>query len=341
MKILVAGAGGYIGIPLCRKLVEKGHSVVALDRYFFGRNRIESLAENPRATIVTEDIRSVDPGMLSGVDVIVDLAGLSNDASAEIDPGLTRSINCDGGMHLAQTAKEAGVRRYVYSSSASVYGRGIHDSLTETDECQPQTLYAESKLRVEELLGKLGDRTFETVIFRNATVFGLAERMRFDLAINIMTLRAWKERVIYVMGGGQQWRPLVHVTDVVRALVHGVEEDASLVADEIFNVGGDDMNYQIQHLAQYVLDVIPNVTVHRIPDDPDRRTYNLSFAKIKQRLGFEPTTRVHEGIVEIKQALDRGVISGDDPTFYTLQWYRSLLEWDRRIKELVLHGRIL
>src|ERR1700751_188359 len=110
MKILVAGAGGYLGIPLCRKLVEKGHSVVALDRYFFGRNRIESLAENPRATIVTEDIRSVDPGMLSGVDVIVDLAGLSNDASAEIDPGLTRSINCDGGMHLAQTAKEAGVR---------------------------------------------------------------------------------------------------------------------------------------------------------------------------------------------------------------------------------------
>jgi nucleoside-diphosphate-sugar epimerase len=340
-KVLVAGAGGYIGVPLCQKLVGNGHSVVALDRYFFGRNRIETFAENPRVTIVTEDIRNVDPGMLSGIDVVIDLAGLSNDASAEIDPELTRSINCDGGMHLARTAKEAGVRRYVYSSSASVYGCGIHGGLTETDECRPQTLYAESKRRVEDLLGKLAGPTFETVIFRNATVFGLAQRMRFDLAINIMTLRAWKERVIYIMGGGEQWRPFLHVADVVRALVHGVEEEASLIAGEIFNVGGDDMNYQIQHLAQFVLDVIPNVTVHRIPDDPDKRTYNLSFAKIKQRLGFEPAIRVHEGIVEIKQALDRGAVSGDDPTCFTLQWYRSLLEWDRRLQELVLHGRIL
>jgi nucleoside-diphosphate-sugar epimerase len=340
-KVLVAGAGGYIGVPLCQKLVDKRHSVVALDRYFFGRNRIEGLAQNPRATILTEDIRNVDSDMLAGVDVVVDLAGLSNDASAEIDPELTRSINCDGGMHLACTAKKAGVRRYVYSSSASVYGYGIHGQLTETDECRPQTLYAESKLRVEDLLGKLASPAFETVIFRNATVFGLAQRMRFDLAINIMTKRAWKERVVYIMGGGEQWRPFVHISDVVRALVHGVEEEASLIAGEVFNVGGDDMNYQIQHLTQFVLDVIPNVTVHRIPDDPDKRTYNLSFAKIKQRLGFQPAIRVHEGIVEIKQALDRGAISGDDPTFYTLQWYRSLLEWDRRIKELVLHGRIL
>jgi nucleoside-diphosphate-sugar epimerase len=340
-KVVVAGAGGYIGIPLCQTLVDKGHSVVALDRYFFGKKRIESLAANPRATIVAEDIRNVDPNMLAGVDTVVDLAGLSNDASAEIDRELTRSINCDGGMHLARTAKQAGVRRYVYSSSASVYGCGVHDRLCETDDCRPQTLYAESKLRVEDLLGKLAGPTFETVIFRSATVFGLAPRMRFDLAINIMTLRAWKERVIYIMGGGEQWRPFVHVADVVRALVQGVEEEAPLIAGEIFNVGGDSMNYQIQHLAQFVLDVVPNVMVHRIPDDPDKRTYHLTFDKIRQRLGFEPAIRIHEGIVEIKQALDRGAVSADDPTFYTLQWYRSLLEWDRRIKELTLHDRIL
>jgi len=340
-KVMVAGAGGYIGVPLCHKLLDKGHSVVALDRFFFGKSRIGDLNKNSRAAIMTEDIRNVTPDMLAGIDAVIDLAGLSNDAAAEIDPELTRSINCEGGMHLARSAKEAGVRRYVYSSSASVYGRGVHERLTETDECQPQTLYAESKLQVEDLLGKLAAPGFEIVIFRNATVFGLAPRMRFDLAINIMTLRAWKERVIYIMGGGEQWRPFVHVGDVVRALVQGVEEDASVVAGEIFNVGGDDMNYQIQHLAQFVLDVIPNVAVHRIPDDPDKRTYNLSFAKIKQHLGFEPAIRAHEGIVEIKQALDRGAISADDPTFYTLQWYRSLLDWDRRIKELVLHDRIL
>jgi nucleoside-diphosphate-sugar epimerase len=340
-KVLVAGAGGYIGIPLCKQLLERGHSVIALDRFFFGKERVDTVAQNANAVIFVEDTRDFDRNILRGVDVVVDLAGLSNDASAEIDPDLTRSINCDGGIRLARLAKEAGVRRYVYSSSASVYGQGVHDRLTENDECRPQSLYAESKLRVESLLGELAGSDFETVILRNATVFGLAPRMRFDLAVNIMTLRAWKERVIYVMGSGEQWRPFIHINDVIRALVLGVEEETERVAGEVFNVGSDDMNYQIRHLVQFILDVIPNVTVHRIPDDPDRRTYNLSFAKIKQRLGFEPATRIHEGVVEIKQALERGIISGEDPTCYTLQWYRSLLEWERRVKELSLHGRIL
>jgi nucleoside-diphosphate-sugar epimerase len=340
-KVLVCGAGGYIGIPLCTKLIERGHSVIALDRYFFGKNRMNGFAENPLGTIVVEDIRDFDPKILKGVDAVIDLAGLSNDASAEINPDLTRSINCEGGMRVARLAKEAGVRRYVYSSSASVYGHGARKQLTENDECCPLTLYADSKLKVEKLLGSLSDRDFETVIFRNATVFGLAPRMRFDLAVNIMTLRAWKERVIYIMGGGDQWRPFVHVSDVVRALIHGIDDDSVRVAGQIFNVGGDEMNYQIRQLAQFVRDVVPNTTVHMIPDDPDKRTYNVSFAKIRERLGFEPAIRVHEGIVEIKQALERGGLSGDEPIYYTLQWYRSLLEWDRRVKELSLQGRIL
>ena len=340
-KVLVAGAGGYIGVPLCKKLLERGHSLIALDRFFFGKDRVDRIALSERAAVIAEDIRDFDPEILNGVEIVVDLAGLSNDASAEIDPELTRSINCGGGIRLARLAKEAGVKRYVYSSSASVYGHGVRERLTENDECRPQSLYAESKLRVEEALGNLAGPEFETVIFRNSTVFGLAPRMRFDLAVNIMTLRAWKERVIYVIGSGEQWRPFVHINDVVQALLLGAEEEAERVAGEVFNVGSDEMNYQIRHLAQFVLDVIPHVTVHRIPDDPDKRTYNLSFAKIRQRLGFEPSIRVHEGIVEIKQALERGDIAGEDPTCYTLQWYRSLLEWERRINELTLRGRIL
>src|SRR5437762_10801323 len=254
-KVLVAGAGGYIGVPLCKKLIDRGHSLIALDRFFFGKDRVDSIARSERAAVIVEDIRDFDPEILSGVEIVVDLAGLSNDASAEIDPELTRSINCGGGMRLARLAKEAGVRRYVYSSSASVYGHGLRERLTENDECRPQSLYAESKLRVEEELGNLAGSGFETVIFRNSTVFGLSPRMRFDLAINIMTLRAWKERVIYVMGGGEQWRPFVHVNDVVRALVHGVEDDRDRIAGQTFNVGADDMNYQIRQLAQFVRDV--------------------------------------------------------------------------------------
>ena len=340
-KVLVSGAGGYIGIPLCMKLIERGHSVIAFDRFFFGKDRVDGLAEHSLATVVVDDIRHFDRKILSGVDAVIDLAALSNDASSEISPDLTRAINFQGGERLAKLAKEAGVRRYVYSSSASVYGHGSREKLTEEDECQPQTLYAESKLHVEKLLRDLSDTNFEPVIFRNATVFGLAPRMRFDLAVNVMTLRAWKERVIYVMGGGNQWRPFVHVNDVVRALIHGIEEESERVAGQIFNVGGDDMNYQIRQLAQFVRDVVPNTEVHMIPDDPDKRTYNVSFAKIRQHLGFEPVIRVHEGIVEIKQALERGSVSADDPTCFTLQWYKSLLDWDKRIKELSLRGQIL
>jgi nucleoside-diphosphate-sugar epimerase len=340
MKVVVSGAGGYIGIPLCHAVLERGHSLIALDRYFFGQSLVGDLSRNPNAIILVEDIRNVDALMLRGVDAVIDLAGLSNDASADIDPAFTQSINLEGGSRLAQVAKEAGVRRYVYSSSASVYGHGIKDSLTETDECRPQTLYAQSKLAVEAELARLASSDFEVVIFRNATVFGLAPRMRFDLAINIMTLRAWRDRVIYIMGGGEQWRPFVHVNDVVRALMLGLEEDAERVSGETFNVGGDDMNYRISMLAQFVRDVISGVEVHQIPDDVDRRTYNLSFAKIKQRLGFQPNIRPHEGIVEIKMALERGTIKGDDPTCYTLQWYRSLLDWEKRLKEVTLRGRI-
>jgi nucleoside-diphosphate-sugar epimerase len=340
-RVVVTGAGGYIGIPLCRELVNRGYHVVALDRFFFGQDKLGELSNNPSLQLAVRDIRDVDADTLEDVYGVIDLAGLSNDASAEIDPELTRQINLNGGLRLAKVAREMGVKRYVYASSASVYGNGIKTCLIESDECRPQTLYAQSKLEVEKQLKALEGPSFEPVIFRNATIFGLAPRMRFDLAVNIMTLRAWKERVIYIMGGGEQWRPFVHVNDVVQVLIRGLEADSELVAGHIFNVGDEGMNYQIRQLAQFVLDVIPHVKVHHIPDDPDKRTYNLSFSKIKQMLGFQARTRVHEGIVEIKQALERGQISGDDPTCYTLQWYKSLLEWEKRIQNLSINGKLL
>jgi len=340
-KILLAGAGGYIGIPMCLKLLERGHDVYALDRFFFGKRTYSESNGKERLHLIVDDTRTFDPKILAGIDIVIDLAGLSNDAAAEINPELTRLINREGGRRLVRLAKEAGVKRYIYGSSAAVYGHGARHALSEVDECHPLTLYAESKLAVEEVVNEVSGNGFETVIFRTATVFGLAPRMRFDLAINIMTLRAWKERVIYVMGGGEQWRPFIHVNDVVRGFLLGVDSPAEKVSGQTFNLGGDDMTLQIGQLSRFILDIIPNVTVHRIPDDLDKRTYNLSFAKIAEQLGFTPQTRVHEGVVEIKQALERGIISGDDPTAYTLQWYKSLLDWETRIKELSLNGKIL
>lgn len=339
--VLVTGAGGYIGIPLCRELVKRNWHVIAVDRYLFGKNKLGDLTNNPNVEIVMQDIRCLEPKLLKRVSGVIDLAGLSNDLSAEIDPELTRQINFEGGAALARAAKTAGVRRYIYSSSASVYGHSLKTSLVESDECRPQTLYAQSKLHVEQKLKKLESVDFEPVIFRIATIFGLSPRMRFDLAVNTITLRAWKERIVCIMGGGAQWRPFVHVNDVVDVLIQGLEAKADLVAGEIFNVGDESMNYQIQTLAQFVIDVIPNAKVHNVPDDPDRQTYNLAFGKIKRRLGFEAKTKVQEGIIEIKQALERGTVNGDDPTCYTLQWYQALLDWEKRTEALKIDGKLL
>jgi nucleoside-diphosphate-sugar epimerase len=341
MRILVTGAGGYIGVPLCARLLRDGHDVLALDRYFFGLDKVASLRGVPGFVVLRDDLRGFDLAVLKDCDAVVDLAGLSNDATAEIDPRLTTDINCHGSLRVARAAKESGVRRYLYSSSASVYGHGQKPGLTESDELHPQTEYARSKVAVEEGLRGLADARFCVTMLRNATVYGLAPRMRFDLVVNIMTMRAWKERVIYVMGGGQQWRPLVHVNDVVEAFSLALKAPPEKVAGQVFNVGSDDQNYQVHQLARCVVDVIPNVTIHRIPDDADKRTYNLSFAKIRDELGFKPSRRVHEGIVEIKQALERGEVLPEDPTCFTLQWYRSIIDWTARIRDLTCRGSAL
>lgn len=340
-KIIVTGAGGYVGVLLCEELLKRGYAVIALDRYFFGIDKMNSIKDNPYLEIWKEDIRYCDVSIFKSVYAVLDLAGLSNDASAEIDIEITKAINYKGSERFAREAKKNGVQHYIYSSSASTYGAGSKPSLSEGDELFPQTEYAKSKVAIENVLLELKDANFHPVMLRNSTIFGLAPRMRFDLAINIMTMRAWKDRVIYVMGGGEQWRPFIHVRDVVRAFIICLEAPIEKVDGEIFNVGSSAMNYQIKQLAQFVVDVIPNVTIHTIPDDADKRTYNLNFDKIKSVLNFEPVIQVHEGIVEIKQALEKGIINPDDPTCFTLQWYKSLINWGDRIKDLSYEGAII
>jgi nucleoside-diphosphate-sugar epimerase len=340
-RVIVSGAGGYIGIPLCEQLLKAGYAVTALDRYFFGVDKIKKVERQTNLEIIQEDTRFVNPEIFEGADAVIDLAGLSNDASAEIDPALTTDINFRGAIRLAGISKERGVRRYVYSSSASVYGAGERLGLVESDPLHPLTKYACSKVDVEKTILPMSDDSFEVVILRNATVYGLAPRMRFDLVVNIMTMRAWKDRVIYIMGGGEQWRPLVHVHDVVEAFMLALESPAAKVSGQIFNVGSDDQNYQVQQLVHSIMDVIPNTTIHRIPDDPDKRSYNLSFKKIGEVLNFQPSRRVHEGIVEIKQALERGLVDSNDPTCFTLQWYKSIIEWTDRIRRLTYKDVVL
>lgn len=347
MKILCVGAGGYIGIPLCAALLERGHYVVALDRWLFGKYP----APHAKLGIEKDDIRTtsiLDIGREAlPYDAVIDLAGLSNDLSAEIDPELTRSINIEGGKRLATLAKAAGISKYVYSSSASVYGAGTKPMLVESDECRPLTLYARSKVEVEDHLRAIAGDGFEPVILRNATVFGVAPRMRFDLAVNVMTLRAWRDQVIMIMGGGEQNRPFIHVDDVVRAFVWAVESDNA--AGETFNVGTS--NHTISEVAKKVAAEFPMARVMQIPDDPDKRSYSCSFGKLADAscAGQEivPPFRIMDGCLTIGREICRmakmlrdGSLK-DDPTCHTLQWYKSLLEWDKRLEDVRLDGRIL
>lgn len=331
MKILILGSGGYLGIPLCEQLEALGHSVQAVDRFFFGRY--------PKLKIppLHADLRKYEfsRGMF---DVVIDLAGLSNDASADIDPDLTLDINLRGACRLATVAKNAGVKKYIYSSSCSVYGHGSKQGLTEEDECRPLTLYAECKVRVEDHLRSIADDTFKPVILRNATVFGVAPRMRFDLAVNVMTLRAWREGRILVMGGGMQRRPFTHVRTVIDAINWAMLEGDS----DTYNVGNwfHSQNLSIAQLAQKVKAQIPSAKIEFVPDNVDHRDYDVSFKKIRNKHMLIERT-VDQGIAEVVQALSDGLISGDDPTCYTLQYYKSLMEWEKRLEAIRLDGKIL
>lgn len=339
MKVFVAGAGGYLGIPLCHHLAKEGHHVVAFDRYFFGKRPPNT---DGKVTTVTGDTRTVCPNDLVGCDAVVDLAGLSNDASCEIDEAYTRDININGAINLAETALQCGIERYVYSSSASVYGHGEKDNLTEDGPVNPLTLYARSKLVVEEYLRQSISNKFSPVILRNATVFGYAPRMRFDLVTNAMTARALLEGGIYVMGGGVQWRPLIHVEDVVKAIIwaltHALDKH---VSGETFNVGCQANQMRVRTLAGKVANTFNGVKIHMIPDDTDRRSYHLSFEKMKR---VRPSARylpVENGVWEVRNAITQGHTSFTDPTTMTLGWYKSMLEWNQRLEQLKIDGKLL
>lgn len=351
-RVIIFGAGGYIGIPLCEELARRGHDVVAVDRWFFGKKPHPNLIDDGKGVgIMWGDIRTEQLERIvapfgwstSHIEAIIDLAGLSNDATAEIDPDLTRSINYHGATVLAGIAKDAGIKRYIYSSSASVYGHGNKRNLVETDECRPLTLYSECKVRTEDYLRVLAGDGFEPVILRNATVFGLSPRMRFDLVVNMMTRMAKVEQKIYVMGGGEQWRPFIHIKDLVHVFASILEAPAELVAGETFNVGSDAMNYQIKDVARIIASRFPFAKVHDIPDNVDRRDYHLSFAKLANLATVTPEVwlGVTNGVEEIAAELERSPELATDPTCHTLNWYKELISWEKRLNGLRLDGRIL
>ena len=338
MKVLVTGGAGYIGSVLTRVLLERGHSVTCLDRFFFGRDSLEDL--DGHITILNDDVRWFNPGLLKGVDAVLDLASLSNDPSGELDPQKTLEINYKGRVRVASLAKKQGVKKYVLASSCSVYGfqDGI---LNEESNLNPLTTYAKANANAEKEVLPLADKDFTVTVLRQATVYGFSYRMRFDLAVNGMVLGFFKKGQIPIMRDGKQWRPFIHVKDASSAFVKIIESDSELVNGEIFNVGSNKQNVQIFNLAEDVAEAIDLPFRYEWYGSTDNRSYRVSFDKINKQLNYKTSYTPKEGAKEVYDALKTGKLNGDDPRTITVKWYKYLIDSQSLVKSVELNGVIL
>ena len=335
MKVTVTGAGGYIGSVLVPMLLEAGHEVTALDRFFFG----ETLAPHPALTVRRRDSRFLTVADLEGAEAVIDLVAISNDPSGEEFRNETLAINWRARASTAALAKEAGVRRYVLPSSCSLYG--FQDKEVVVDESwptNPLTTYAVANEKAEHDVLPLAGDDFVVVVLRQATVYGLSKRMRFDLAINGMTYGAYRTGKLPLMRDGSQWRPMVHVSDTAAAQIFMLTAPADKVNGQIFNVGSADNVYQLGPLAEIVARETPREVAIEFYGEVDHRSYRVAFGKI-EALGWKAKMRAEDGVREICAAMDAG-LEKDDRTI-TLAWYRHLEDMRRQVEALELHGGML
>jgi dTDP-4-amino-4,6-dideoxygalactose transaminase/nucleoside-diphosphate-sugar epimerase len=330
-NVLVTGGAGYLGSVLVPALLDEGHNVTVFDRLLFGRQPLAALTDHPRFRLIEGDVTQLAQhnGFMDGMDAVIHLAALSNDPSCDLKPELTQRVNFEGTIEMARRAARAGVRRFLFASSCSVYGSNPSPIVDERSDQYPVSLYAQKKVEAEQALFSLSAPGMTISALRMATLYGLSPRMRFDLAINLMTMNAVTRRAIFVLGGGRQWRPFLHVTDATRAFISALGAPGEIIDREAFNVGGDEHNFTISDLAYEVRDALPNldVNVTSVPDDADKRSYRVSFKKIKDKLGFQPKAQMRDGVTEIARAIQSGLL-GDcsDTVYHTVKHMKALAE---------------
>jgi len=283
-RVLVTGIDGYIGAVLGPRLLEKGFDVVGIDCGFYRDGWLFN-DPRPRPLTLTKDVRRITREDVEGFDAVVHLAELSNDPLGELSERTTYDINHLGSVSLARVCKEAGVARFIYTSSCSVYG-AADDGLerTEASRPNPQTAYARCKVLVEQDVGRLADSRFSPIFLRNATAFGASPRMRFDIVLNNLAGFAWTKKEIRMTSDGTPWRPLVHVEDICQAINLALDAPREAVHNEIFNVGDDEQNYRIGEIATIVGQAFGGCTITFGRPGGDNRSYRTSFRKIRHHL---------------------------------------------------------
>jgi nucleoside-diphosphate-sugar epimerase len=329
MKVLVTGHRGYIGVELVSALLGEGHEVTGLDNGYYDGCDFSAPPDEVPALAV--DLRDVTPDDCRGFDAVIHLAALSNDPLGSLNPNITYDINLHASVRLARAAKEAGVERFLFSSSCSLYGASAGAFLDENAAFNPVTAYGESKVRTEKEVAGLADRRFAPVYLRNATVHGVSRRLRADIVVNNLVGHALTTGKVLLQSDGTQWRPLAHLQDIIHAFICCLNAPFDSIHNQAFNVGRTSENFRIRQVAEMVAEVVPNAEVTFTPGaTADLRDYRVDFGKIETKLpGYAPKWTLRDGIQELYAAFQREQLSEQDwlgPRYYRLRTIKGLLD---------------